>query len=177
MSKIILYDINKKMCNAWKKEFRNYSHIDVKHCSFEELEADYVVTAGNSYGWMTGGIDLAVRNYYGQEIQDIIQAVILEDSGRCLPVGESITVHTKDKKKPNLIYAPTMDLPHSISKIDVFYVFAKLLEKYNDVNFACCGLGTATGGISEEECAKQMRLAFDYYKSIRESKNKESEEK
>lgn len=162
--KITLYDINKKLCSEWEKEFAECSNVEVKNCDFKKLECEYVVTAGNSYGWMTGGIDLAVRNYYGQKIQDEIQEVILEKEGRYLQVGESITIYTGDKKKPNLIYVPTMEIPKQITKIDVFYVFAKLLEKYNNINFACCGLGTGTGGISEEECAKQMKLAYKYCK-------------
>lgn len=161
--KIILYDKNEKMCTEWKKKFTCFNDVEVKHCDFKELECKYVVTAGNSYGWMTGGIDLVVRDYYGQKIQDKIQEVILGKVGRYLQVGESIVIYTGDKKKPNLIYAPTMEMPKRISKIDVFYVFEKLLEKYNNVNFACCGLGAGTGGISEE-CAKQMMLAYKYYK-------------
>lgn len=160
MNKLILFDLNKDLCKAWEKEFQSYYNIRIENCSFEQLKSDYVVTAGNSYGWMTGGIDLAVRNYYGQWIQDYIQSCILNKYGRYLPVGHNILINTDDLLKPHLIYAPTMPVPMYIDKIDVFYVFAKLLQEYE--SFACCGLGTLTGGISEEDCAKQMRLAYEY---------------
>jgi len=109
---------------------------------------------------MTGGIDLVVRNYYGQQIQDAIQSNILSMPGRFFPVGESIIIQTHDKKKPYLIYAPTMNMPKQIDKIDCFYIFAKLLEKYD--SFACCGIGTCTGEIAIEECAKAMYDAYKY---------------
>ncbi len=160
MRKIILFDINKKLYEEWKKEFKDYTEVKIKNCNFNELESEYVVTAGNSFGWMTGGMDLAVRNYYGIKIQDEIQRIIISQFQGELPVGESIVIDTLDLKKRYLIYAPTMRFPEIIKPIDVFYVFANLLLKYN--NFACCGLGALTGGISEKECAKQMKLAYEY---------------
>lgn len=162
MKKLILYDINKKLCEQWKFQFKKYPDVKIVNCNFKDLKADYAVTAGNSYGWMTGGVDLAVREYYGQEIQDTIQSIIFTLPGRYLPIGQSICIETKDKLKPYLIYAPTMSLPSQISGLEVFYVFAKLLQIYKFQTIACCGLGTLTGGITEEECAKQMRLAYEH---------------
>lgn len=160
MNKIILYDINKKLCDAWKYEFKDYPEVTILNLSIEDVNCDYIVTAGNSFGWMTGGIDLAARNYFGVIAQDIIQREIIFKHNGELPVGKSICIETEDTSKPNLIYAPTMRFPEIIKPIDVFYVFANLLLKYN--NFACCGLGTLTGGISEKDCAKQMKLAYEY---------------
>lgn len=159
MNKIILYDINKQLCDSWNKYFKDVKEVKVINCSFKDLESEYVVTAGNSYGWMTGGIDLAVRDYYGQVIQDKIQQLILAQPKRCLDIGNSIIIYTGDDKKPYLIYAPTMDLPKEIDDLDIFYVFSKLLRTY-DVDFACCGLGTCTGGLSYDVCAKTMYNAY-----------------
>ena len=162
MYKILLYDKNKRLCEAWKKEFKNDKNVKVQNCEFKDLKYERVVTAGNSYGIMNGGIDLAVREYYGINIQDSLQWAIRSNSklDGYLPVGGIIEIKTSDCKKPKLIYAPTMRIPQKIDKVDVFYVFVKLLNRYN--NFACCGLGTGTGEISEKECAKQMKLAYDY---------------
>lgn len=72
MNKLILYDINKDLCDCWNKYFKDIKNVTVLNCPFDDLESEYVVTAGNSYGWMTGEIDLVVRNYYGQYIQDYV---------------------------------------------------------------------------------------------------------
>ena len=167
MKQLVLFDINKELCDEWNKLFKDEKNVKIINTSFKELQYEYVVTAGNSYGWMTGGIDLAVRNYYGIEIQDIIQNIIIGGFSGQLPVGESILINTYDKNKKNLIYAPTMRYPMKIKAIDIYYVFYKLLIKYD--NFACCGLGTATGGLSNKECAKIMYKAYidyiNYYKN------------
>ena len=86
-----------------------------------------------------------------------------------LPVGESIILNTGDIKKPYLIYAPTSDWPKNISPLDVFYVFAKLLEEYTS-GFACCGLGTGTGNINCDDCAKAMYDAYRYVVSNNENR-------
>lgn len=164
MNNIILFDINEDLCSSWRKYFKeeiDKGLVTVCNQKFEELECNCVITAGNSYGWMTGGIDLVVRNYYGQFIQDRIQQIILSMPNRMLPVGESIILNTGDIKKPYLIYAPTMDVPKGIDTLDVFYVFAKLLREYTS-GFACCGLGTGTGNIDYDDCAKAMYDAYKY---------------
>lgn len=166
IDEIILYDINKDLCKAWEKYFKNISNVKIINCSFEELKSEYVVTAGNSYGWMTGGIDLVVRNYYKQEIQDIIQQEILKSPGRYLPVGYNVVINTGDDLKPNLIYAPTMDVPKQIDALDVFYIFSRLLVEFK--SFACCGLGTGMGKVSVDDCASAMYNAYCY---IRGDKN------
>ena len=78
-----------------------------------------------------------------------------------LPVGETISILTRDEKKPHLIYLPTMELPKVIDKIDVFYAFAKLL-KVHYTGFACCGLGTRTGGVSPNDCTSAMYSAYKF---------------
>ena len=68
MNKLILYDINKDLCDCWNKYFKDIKNVTVLNCPFDDLESEYVVTVGNSYGWMIGGIDLVVRQYSGQSI-------------------------------------------------------------------------------------------------------------
>ena len=162
---IILYDINKELCKCWEHYFKDEKDVVIQNKKFENLECEYVVTAGNSYGWMTGGIDLAVRKHLGYSIQDTIQSIILGLPGRYLRVGQSIVIPTYNNYIPYLIYAPTMEVPKVITRTDVFYVFAKLLEKYD--SFACCGIGTQTGNVSCEDCAKSM---YEAYKFIKDEK-------
>lgn len=167
MTKLVLYDINKELCDAWKYEFKDYPEVTILNLPIEDVNCDYIVTAGNSFGWMTGGIDLAARNYFGVMAQDIIQREIIFKHNGELPVGD-MEIITTGEDKPNLIYLPTMRFPERIDPVDVFYSFAKLLKAFRNRNFnqvkvlACCGLGTGAGHISSKECAKQMRLAYEY---------------
>lgn len=171
--KLVLFDINKELCDAWKKYFNNCDDVEIKNCSFEELtDINYMVTAGNSYGWMTGGIDLAVRNYFGIELQDRIQECIIYHYNGMLPIGDFIIADTNRKNIKNIIYAPTMRIPSRIYPIDVYYVFYNILECFiyekagsdDTLTLACCGLGTLTGRISPEECAKAMKDVYNLFK-------------
>ena len=174
---ITLYDVNKDLCNEWEEEFKDIDSIEIVNKPFKDIEATHIVTAGNSFGWMTGGIDLAVRDYYGVEIQDAIQSEIIGRYNGELPIGKIIVVYTDDTFKPNLVYIPTMRIPQRIKSIDVFYCFYNLLGEfglYGDL--AVCGLGTGTGEVSAKECAYMMRKAYDLYVErsnyIYDSKNK-----
>lgn len=169
--KLILYDINKDLIEAWKKEFKDLPNVEVLNIEFKDLQADYVVTAGNSLGVMTGGIDLAVREYYGQRIQDIIQNVMLFNRVSKLKIGYGYLLQTGDKLKPRLVYLPTMEYPEKIYPEQVYFIFASLLRQYDYLDdsrtFAVCGLGTCTGGIDPKDCAKMMRRAYDIIFGIR----------
>ena len=164
--KIILYDINEEMVIEWEEAFKG-TDVEVKNESFANMRATYIVTAGNSYGHMSGGIDLAVRNYFGFRIQDAVQWQIIEQFGGKLPVGNYTIVDTHDETKPYLVYAPTMEKPQMIDSTDVFYVACKLFKLANQIcnigdTFAICGLGTSCGGIRPQICAEMMRKAYDH---------------
>lgn len=167
--KLILFDIDRKLCGAWEEEFKDYKNIEIINCLFEDLDnIDYMVTAGNSYGWMTGGIDLAVRDYFGISFQDYLQKYIILKFNGELPVGELISIKSGKKNIKNIVYAPTMRMPQKIKPITIFYIFYNILdtfmnEEYNDITLACCGLGTNAGCVLPEVAAKTMREAYDYY--------------
>lgn len=118
---------------------------------------------------MTGGIDLAVRNYFGQQIQDRLQGFIIERGGY-LPVGELIYMETGFEDKPYLIYVPTMERPNLSFKEDVYFVACKIFrsicndrmqsEEFENKTLAICGLCTGTGYVSAEECAEAMYKAY-----------------
>ena len=164
MSNIILYDRNIRMCEAWEEYF-DYLDVLIKNDYFDNIIADYIVTAGNSYGVMSGGIDLAVRNYFGQKIQDKIQHELFFHQKRILPVGELLIVETGNITKPYLVYAPTMEYPQRITSDVIYKVMYKILEECYDKagTLAICGLGTATGGIEYGEAAHTMYESYNDY--------------
>jgi O-acetyl-ADP-ribose deacetylase (regulator of RNase III) len=51
--------------------------VSVVNGYFEELtEYDCMVSAGNSFGLMDGGVDLAIARYFGLELMDRVQDYI-----------------------------------------------------------------------------------------------------
>ena len=165
MNKIIFYDVNMNMCKAWAKIFKDVSEVEVLNVPFEDIKATYVVTAGNSYAIMTGGIDLAVRDYFGYEIQDVLQEVLFFELKHKLKVGDNIIINTNDVNKPKLVYAATMETPSKINPKIIYITTYNILKSCykQDGNIAICGLGSGTGGVPYEIVAKENYDAYNSY--------------
>lgn len=178
MKKLILIDPNPVLCNEWKKSFEGYEEVEIVNGYFEELEEfDCMVSAANSFGLMDGGVDYAIIKYFGTDLEKRVQQRIIEKYRGEQPVGTSMIVETNHAKHPFIAHTPTMRVPLKITRTDNVYkaMFAMLLsvhhhniEVENSVKInvvACCGLGTATGRVSEEEAARQMQLAYKNFKN------------
>lgn len=122
--KIVLIDKNYMMVFAWQKYFSNNSNVELVTNTIENYLAknkvDGVVTAGNSYGIMTGGFDLGVRNYFGLNLESRVQDYIDGNLNCKQKVGTSFIIDG-GKKNIKVIYTPTMEEPSRITNINVIY--------------------------------------------------------
>ena len=148
--------------------------IEVVLGKFEELPAfDCVATAGNSFGLMDAGMDLAVLKFFGTKLMESIQQRILEDFLGEQPVGTCLLVPTNHARHPFVAHAPTMRIPMNISGTDHVYLatWAVLtaVHRHNRATdkpirtLVCPAFGTGTGGIQPIESGTQMRVAYDHY--------------
>ena len=72
--KLILYDVNKNLCDELQKYFEKYTNIEILNCSFAQLpQVDCIVSPANSFGIMDGGIDLAFTKYFGTQLMQRVQ--------------------------------------------------------------------------------------------------------
>jgi O-acetyl-ADP-ribose deacetylase (regulator of RNase III) len=109
MMRLILVDRNKESSDVLRWQFRSHPELEVVCGKFEDLSSyDCVVTAGNSFGLMDAGIDLAVVKRFGRELMERIQKLILEDHLGEQPVGTCLIVPTFDPAHPFVAHAPTM---------------------------------------------------------------------
>ncbi len=164
--KITLFDINPKLCESWRFCFRDRQDVTVTESRLEDLPAhDCLVTAGNSFGAMSGGIDLAVRNLTGVGVQDHIQMEIMRLFPYGMPVGDVLcAVDEQNEKFKRLIYAPTMRIPSRARPMDIAYVMMVVISsalKSGAESIAIPGLGTGCGGMLEPMAAKAMRAGYD----------------
>lgn len=168
---LILVDIKEEMCTNWKESFQNYPEVKIHHCPFHLVkEYDCLVSPANSFGLMDGGIDLAIRNYFGMKLQYNVQKIIQKDFYGEQPVGTSIIIDTENEEHPFLAHTPTMRAPMDISNTDNVYnaMFSMLrtvsnfnkTSKFRIQKVLCPGLGTATGRVPFNEAARQMSLAY-----------------
>lgn len=166
MLNVTLFDINEKLCQEWEKSFSQYKNVKVECVDLEKLDQhDILVTAGNSYGIMSGGIDYYVNKLCKFKAEPMVQSAIDNYWGK-LPVGKFVSVNIEKVTKGQfkvLIYAPTMEHPQRIPPENVFKAFYPIINFYRDSNFtlACPGLGSLTGGLAENVVAEQMKLAYD----------------
>src|SRR4051794_41789952 len=160
---------------AWGRRFAGLPNVRVLRCRFEDLEPhDCFVTAGNSFGIMTAGIDAAVVRFFGEAIMQRVQHRILDQFFGEQPVGTAFVLPTGHPAIPFLAHAPTMRVPGSIEGTDKVYnaTWAALLaihahnrasERKIEVA-ALPAMGTGFGGVPYAEAARQMAAAYRHYR-------------
>ena len=173
MEKIYLIDANEKLISAWKDSFQEWSDVEVVHGDYFSVPADAMVSPANSFGYMDGGLDLAIRYELGEKIERDVQEVILNNYHGELPVGQAEIVNTSHKAWPFLICTPTMRVPKNISDtMNTYLAFRAVLfavKKFNEKSagtkinsLVCPGLGTGVGSMPAKRCAEQMKMAYFY---------------
>jgi O-acetyl-ADP-ribose deacetylase (regulator of RNase III) len=174
---LILVDPNPRLCDSFRSAFKPWPEVRVINDYFQNLkEFDCMVSAANSFGLMDGGVDLAIVEFFGQDLQARVQRRILEEFLGEQPVGTSFIIETRHPSHPFLAHTPTMRVPINIEGTDNVYqaMYAMLLgvRRHNQVgagqtigSVACPGLGTATGHVAPEAAAAQMSLAYAYFRN------------
>lgn len=71
--RLILVDPIAELCDAWREAFGRFEAVSVVRGYFEDLGTyDCMVSAGNSFGLMDGGVDLAMgRKTHGSGVQKL----------------------------------------------------------------------------------------------------------
>jgi O-acetyl-ADP-ribose deacetylase (regulator of RNase III) len=172
--KLILVDPKQALCDALRERFNGLPNVEVINGKFEHLAIyDCMVSAANSFGLMDGGVDAAITQFFGYELQARVQKRIVDEFLGEQPVGTSIIVETDHPKHPFIAHTPTMRVPMDIAHTDHVYLamWAMLLavrqhnfksdKKINMI--ACPGLGTATGHVPYRQAARQMALAYEHF--------------
>lgn len=175
--RFIIATRNKDTADEIRWVGRDVPGLEVYLGSFESLPSfDCVATAGNSFGLMDAGMDLAVVKFFGIHIQDHIQKRILEDYCGEQPVGTAFIVETGRMDHPYVAHAPTMRIPMNIAGTDHVYLatWATLLAVHNHnrsctrkiLTLVCPAFGAGTGGVAGIEVGFQMKLAWEHFRKV-----------
>lgn len=162
------------MCDAFRRRFAGLPGVRVVQAKFQQLEPhDCFVTAGNSFGLMTAGIDAAVVDRFGDGFMKRVQYHIQDAFMGEQPVGTAFVISTEDPQLPFIAHAPTMRVPGSIDGTDKVYVatWAAFLavQAHNSKSdrlietVAFPAMGTGFGGVPFDEAARQMAAAYRHY--------------
>jgi O-acetyl-ADP-ribose deacetylase (regulator of RNase III) len=177
--RLVLSAVMDSLAEAWTRFCGDLDFVSVQAGNILEVECDAVVSPANSYGFMDGGIDALYMAYFGDEIQMRVRRQIYDHHAGELLVGAADIVETGDARIPFLIAAPTMRVPMILRDSVHAYLAARAVfllvlhgrfvsgshagqaisSKVETV--ALPGLGTGTGRIGFNTCARQVRAAID----------------
>lgn len=165
--KIFLVYNQPELGASWKKYFFNLPDVDILQGDITKINCDAVVSPANSFGFMDGGLDLALIEKFGASLETKLQNLIKELPEKELLIGKALVLETGDKSQPYLISAPTMRVPMSFnihSSINAYLAMkAILLVAINNQNIksiAIPGLCTGVGKMPFEISAFQMYSAY-----------------
>lgn len=164
-------------CGAFSRRFEGLPGVRVIQGAYGGLPAhDCFVTAGNSFGIMTAGIDAAVVGMHGAGLMERIQFRIMNEFLGEQPVGTAMIEGTGNDDYPFVCHAPTMRMPGPINGTDKVYAatFAAFVAIYRhnvsgaERKIATAGfpaMGTGFGSVTFDESARQMATAYRHYLS------------
>lgn len=171
---LLLIHPEQEMCEAFRDRFDGLPSVKVEQTLFEDLPPhDCFVTAANSFGIMSAGIDAAVIRFHGEELMNRVQTRIMNEYLGEQPIGTSFIESTGTPDYPFIAHSPTMRVPGSIEGTDKVYAatWASLIAIYqhkvkneqpiNSVVFPAMGAGF--GGVPYSEVARQMAAAYRHY--------------
>ena len=172
---LILIDRKPALVQAWQQAFHD-TPVHVETGDFvAAAQGSAWVSPANSFGWMDGGLDWAIRQAYDAaycDITRVVQDVIRQQAGGELPVGQALVIPTPDTPYTHLIVAPTMRTPRpAFWTLNAYLAFRAILlaarqwnQDHADDGIAtlyCPGLATGVGRMPAKRCARQMRTAWD----------------
>jgi O-acetyl-ADP-ribose deacetylase (regulator of RNase III) len=152
-----------------KSIFQDIPDITVTLNTITNGMYDVLISAGNSFAEMNGGVDGIINThlsgytptmYIQIKVKDYINRYFMGE----LPVGRSILIPTNHPRHHKLIYSPTMRVAEDVSNtINAYLAFrsALILMKDNKITAASAPLFcTGAGCMSIVQACNQMKEAY-----------------
>lgn len=167
---IYLLDIDKKMTEEWNQQFNGKKDVIVVNDDFEcfmnhHQGIEAVVSPGNSFGIMDGGLDQAIVDYFGIDVQNATQKYIKKAYLGEQPVGTSFSISIPGDKDCHLIHTPTMRIPQVILDPRIIYTCMRStlveMKKSNYKEVVIPAFGHCTGAVPSPVVAYLMRKGYE----------------
>jgi O-acetyl-ADP-ribose deacetylase (regulator of RNase III) len=173
--KLVMAGVDRDLVRAWEKTCGNMENVTVHSGSIFEVKCDALVSPANSFGFMDGGLDLAISEFFGWHVQERLQKLIQTRHHGELLVGMAEVVETDHPQIPYLISAPTMRVPTILKDSVNVYLATRavlVLLKFGTLpdgtpvkhiieTVAIPGMGAGVGQVPPDICAHQMKVAIE----------------
>lgn len=128
--------------------------IDVVQGSILEAEAEVIVNAANSLGFMGGGVAGVIKRAAGVGVEEEAR------NAAPIPVGKAVLTSGGKTKFKGIIHAPTMPRPAMRIPADNVALATRaalaLADERGFASVAVPGMGTGVGGVKPEDAAARM---------------------
>ncbi|MCS3799667.1 macro domain-containing protein [Niastella sp. OAS944] len=168
--KIILCGLEAKLVEAWRQFFSEEKDVVILEGDITTVACDAIVSPANSFGFMDGGLDYALSERFGWDLEKQLQQMIKDLPEGELLVGQAMVLETGDKMVRLLISAPTMRIPTNFNidtSVNAYLAMKAILIKAKGddriSSVAIPGLCTGVGRMQPMIAARQM---FQAYKEI-----------
>ena len=167
---VYLLAMQPELADAFSQAFSGVQGVEIVRTDFASFmdghpEVAGVVSPANSFGLLTGGLDKALRGYFGKALQDAVRERIKNEWFGEQTVGTSMAVDIPGFPGKKLLHTPTMRTPSKIADDLIVYSCTRsaLMEAIkNGVDSVVIpGFGGGAGQIPVEAIAHHMRLAWD----------------
>lgn len=99
---LYLIDHDAELVDAWREAFQAYPEVHPICGDYFQRDADLMVSPANSFGFMDGGLDYAIREKLGVHVEEMLQAEISNQYHGELPIGHCLVVKTGHSQWPYL---------------------------------------------------------------------------
>ncbi len=166
--KIQIIDRNKNFIDACKGYFNDDENVSLIHGNPFDHKTDFIVSPANSFGFMDGGFDLHLSDYFGWRLEERIQNYIKCHCAGEVAVGDGFIENTYNKNIPFVIFVPTMRVPEDVSEtINAYLAAKKAFQLFKRAShplsptITMTGLCTGFGQMPVKRSAKQIYYAYN----------------
>lgn len=168
--KLDIYVVERDAYENATTHFSEFPNVNVILGSITQTSSPCVISAGQSFGMMNGGVDGVLNTFLSSHtpneyVQSCVKRAIADQCAGELGVGQALCVPTKHPRVRALVYAATMRVPEPVpNTLNAYLAFRSAIVeavKHGFLHVATPLMCTGAGEMPVERACRQMRAAYE----------------